>query len=306
MSNTQKFLRTNGGDNRSDQLNLVGPWSVVTLHTYWSWWLCSGPLLPGSSPTGCRDRQTIWSVVASLHWASRWRRRYWRSEAALDTLFWLRPKLLALLLPSFSKVLDYSYFSNVFCFEQPTFLYHSALWTNRTAYNVPGGSSLNASEETKLPTYWETPFSRICLGMTVAGQTNYLAINYTADSLYSLIADGQYRATTLGRDAWKALISGSSLQVNCNKGGFNALPIKTAAAKVRIGITSNNQNDCKSNNSRLGFGTGGWPNPKDSCGNAVKHRGDNGDKSITAFGYIFVQWGFFYVGTRTISPNAVV
>ena len=116
----------------------------------------------------------------------------------------------------------YYFLPSIFCFEQATFLYDSALWTNRTAYNVPGGSSLDASEETKLPTYWETPFSRICLGMTAEGQTNYLAINYTADSLYSLIADGQYRATTLGRDTWKALISGSSLQRNCNKEGFNA------------------------------------------------------------------------------------
>ena len=179
----------------------------------------------------------------------------------------------------------------MFCFNQPTFLYNSALWTNRTAYNVPGGSSLDASEETKLPTYWETPFSRICLEMTVAGQTNYLAVNYTADSLYDLIADGHYRATTLGRNAWKVLISGSSLQRNCNKEGFNVSPGDSRAARARIGITSNDQNDCGSNDSRLGFGTGGWPEPKDSCGNAAQHGGDNGDTSIITFGYIFVQWG---------------
>ena len=187
----------------------------------------------------------------------------------------------------------YYFLPSIFCFEQPTFLYDSALWTNRIAYNVPGGSSLNASEATKLPTYWETPFSRICLGMTVAGQTYYLAINYTADSLYSLISDGQYRATTLGRDAWKALISRSSLQVNCNKEGFNALPGGSKAARARIGITSNDQNECNSTDSRLGFGTGGRPEPKASCGNAAKHGGDNGDQSITAVGYIFVQWGVY-------------
>ena len=182
----------------------------------------------------------------------------------------------------------HDYFPRVFCFDQPTFFYDSALWTNRIAYNVPGGSSLNG-EETKLPTYWETPFSRICLGMTVAGQTNYLAINYTADSLHALIADGQYRATTLGRDAWKALITNSSLQENCNKEGFNALPGDPGAARARIGITSNEYNDCDQNDSRLGFGTGGARNPNDSCGNSAYHDGDNGDKNITAFGFIFVQ-----------------
>ena len=210
-------------------------------------------------------------------------------EEALDTLLWLHPNLLAISRP-LSNVLDYWHFSSVFCFEQPTFLYDSALWTSRIAFNVPGGSSLDASEETKLPTFWETPLSRICLGMTVAGKTNYLAINYTADSLYALIADGQYRATTLGRDAWKALISDSSLQVNCNKEGFNALPGKSGS-RARIGITSNNENDCESNDSRLGFGTGSWPEPNDSCGNAAKHGGDNYDKRIPTFGYIFVQWG---------------
>ena len=170
-----------------------------------------------------------------------WRRRYWSSEAAFHTLYLMASGTLGTVTP-FSKVLGLlTLFKRFFFFEQPTFLYDSALWTNRTAYNVPGGSSLNASEETKLPTYWETPFSRICLGMTVAGQTNYLAINYTADSLYSLIADGQYRNTTLGRYTWKALISGSSLQRNCNKEGFNALPGGPGFARARIGITSNEQ-----------------------------------------------------------------
>ena len=124
--------------------------------------------------------------------------------------------------------------------------------------------------------------------MTVAGQTNYLAINYTADSLYSLIADGQYRNTTLGRDAWKALITNSSLQENCNKEGFNALPGDPGAARARIGITSNNENNCSSNDSRLGFGTSGRGDLNDSCGNSAYHGGDNGDKKITAFGFIFV------------------
>ena len=131
--------------------------------------------------------------------------------------------------------------------------------------------------------------------MTVAGQTNYLAINYAADSFYALIADGQYRNTTLGRDAWKALISGSSLQVNCNKEGFNALPGEYESARARIGIISNNEDDCRTSDSRLGFGTaGGWQgtgirNPNGSCGNSAFFEGDNGDRKIAAFGFIFVQ-----------------
>ena len=49
--------------------------------------------------------------------------------------------------------------------------------------------------------------------MRIGNQTNFIAINQQASSLYSLIADGIYRATTLGRDYWKTLIgSQASLQ----------------------------------------------------------------------------------------------
>lgn len=43
----------------------------------------------------------------------------------------------------------------------------------------------------------------------------------------------------------------SALQVNCNKEGFN---VETAAEKVRIGIISNQENDCSSCDSRIGVG----------------------------------------------------
>ena len=60
--------------------------------------------------------------------------------------------------------------------------------------------------------------------MKIGNQTNFIVINKKANSLYSLIADGKYRATSLGHDTWKKLIgSQASLQDNCNKEGFNAV-----------------------------------------------------------------------------------
>ena len=77
--------------------------------------------------------------------------------------------------------------------------------------------------ETMLPTYWETEFTRICLGMKNGKETNFIAINITASSLFSLIADGKYHPTSLGRDKWKSLLrSNASLQSNCTREGFNA------------------------------------------------------------------------------------
>jgi len=119
---------------------------------------------------------------------------------------------------------------------------------------------------------------------------NYLVINQTADSLYSLIGDGQHRTTSLGPDTWKALIgSRASLQQNCNMEGFNAVCSGQTHSKVRIGIVANNEDDCKLCDSRIGFGAEGYPDESNTCGNVAKHRPDNGDKYIEAIGYIFIN-----------------
>ena len=173
---------------------------------------------------------------------------------------------------------------------QQTFHYDSDFWKNKTEFNLPGGETGFDSQETKLPTYWETDFSKICLGMKYGQQIRYIVIDKQADSLYSLIADGQHRATSLSREKWKSLIGQeSSLQLNCNMEGFNAAGPNSGYSKARIGIIGNEQNDCNSCDSRIGFGTGGAHDKSNSCGNDAKYGPDNGEKSIKAFGYILVQ-----------------
>ena len=89
---------------------------------------------------------------------------------------------------------------------QRTFHYDSNYWRNKIEYNLPGGETGFDTVETKLPTYWNTSFSKICLGMKIDQQLRFIVINMEADSLYSLIADGHYRPTYLGRDTWRSLI----------------------------------------------------------------------------------------------------
>lgn len=128
--------------------------------------------------------------------------------------------------------------------------------------------------------------------MKIPGEENvyFIVINKAADSLYSLIADGQFRATSLGRNTWKSLLgSQGSLQEKCNREGFNAAPAIQQRSKARIGILGNNENDCHSCDSRIGFGTGGSPDTSNTCGDVAYHAPDNGDKNIKAMGYIFVQ-----------------
>lgn len=173
-----------------------------------------------------------------------------------------------------------------------TFRYDSKLWSNNIDFNFPGGKTGFDHHETKLPTYWDTPFSKICLGMKIGHQINFILIIKQANSLYSLIADGHYRATSLGRNAWKTLVgSQASLQLNCNMEGFNAVGSDASFSKARIGIINNQQNHCGSCDSRIGFGTGGFPDDSNTCGNEASgsYLPDNGNKKIKAMGYIFVQ-----------------
>ncbi|KAL9953753.1 hypothetical protein ACROYT_G041216 [Oculina patagonica] len=87
-----------------------------------------------------------------------------------------------------------------------TFHYESGYLSDNNEYNLRGGETGFDTQETKLPTYWNTPFTKICLGMKIGQQINFVVIYKQADSVYSLIADGQYRANSLGRNTWKTLI----------------------------------------------------------------------------------------------------
>ena len=126
--------------------------------------------------------------------------------------------------------------------------------------------------------------------MKISGQLRFIVISKQANSLYSLIADGKYRATSLGRDEWKKLIGvAGSLQLGCNKEGFNAVSTSSYRSKARVGYIANDGNNCGYCDSRIGFGTGGYPDNSITCGNVATHSPDNGDRNIKAMGYILVQ-----------------
>ena len=141
--------------------------------------------------------------------------------------------------------------------------------------------------------------------MKIGEQIRFIVINMKASSLYSLIAEGKYRSTSLGRDTWKKLIgSEASLQLNCNTEGFNVICDRPVFSKARIGIATNNQNHCRSCDSRIGFGTGGQYDDSNTCGNEASQTPDNGDKHIKAIGYILVHWK--QRKTRTVYLNVKI
>ena len=145
-----------------------------------------------------------------------------------------------------------------------------------------------------MPSYWSNPFTKLCLGMRVGEVTKWVSINQTAVSLHSLLEYDIYKETNIGRETWKSLLDSSSLQLNCNKEGFNvASPTgREGSAITRIGIISNNENHCESCNSRIGFGsagTGGGQHVNSGGNEATRHQADNGEKHIKANCYILIQ-----------------
>ena len=99
--------------------------------------------------------------------------------------------------------------------NQQNFKYDSELWSNKKTFQ---SNSLDLDDkETKLASYWTLPFTELRLGMKVDGTIRWISFSYRASSLYSIIADGQYRSTNIGKSKWRSLLPRSSMQTNCNK-----------------------------------------------------------------------------------------
>ena len=98
---------------------------------------------------------------------------------------------------------------------------------------------------------------------------------------------------SIGRSKWKALVADSSLQSYCNREGFN-IKGDGNELKLRIGILSNQENNCLTPESYLGFGSNmaSLCNPEVkpiSAGNFAACFADNGEKSLPVMGYILLQ-----------------
>ena len=172
---------------------------------------------------------------------------------------------------------------------QSMFRYDSSYWTRKTTYsdNSYGRDGGLDNRQYKGSTYWATSFKEICVGMKYNDNLRAFSFSYPASSLYDLIADGRYRPTHLGRNKWKSLISGSSLQRHCNREGFN---VYYSYIRVRLGLLANEQNHCHSPDSYLGLGAYFYTNTGNTAGNlAPCCSPDNGHKNLKVMGYILVR-----------------
>lgn len=128
--------------------------------------------------------------------------------------------------------------------------------------------------------------------MKIGSQLTFIVLkrNNIVPSLYSVIADGQKRFTTLGRNTWKSLVGvRATLQTYCDYEGFNQVCSHSTGSRARIGVVNNDNDQCNTCDSRPGFGTGGYIDDTNTCGNVGPGSSDNGGKNTKAMGYISVQ-----------------
>ena len=183
---------------------------------------------------------------------------------------------------------------------QDEFNYKSSYWTNKATYAFQDGLEGLTDKQTKLASYWNTPFNKICLGMKASDNiTRWIAIDYEARSLYHVIANETLQKTNAGRANWASLINvGPFLHANCNKEGFNVQSVfnQPDYMHVRIGIVASDDDNCINFDSFIGFGAiihrNAWARiSHTTCGNVEINVVGNSLHlwNIATYGYILVQ-----------------
>lgn len=132
------------------------------------------------------------------------------------------------------------------------------------------------------------PLSNLRVGFSSFGSSS---VNWQTMTLsrpfpsFTTAMNSGYTSSGIGRNAWKALVGpDASLQPYCNLEGINAIP--SGYTNVRLGISSNEQNDCNSCDSGIGFGISGGTATISVGDYAPCCSTDNGQKQIAFFGYI--------------------
>jgi hypothetical protein len=134
--------------------------------------------------------------------------------------------------------------------------YFSGLWNTDATLNP--GSMMMDTTSAKLAAFNLFPVASILLGVLMNGTSDIrwltVGLPQTYPSLKSVFS-GPFIPTNIGRAGWKNWIGNtSSLQLHCNKEGFNTNPVDYRYQAVRIGIVGNNEYNCASVDSALGVG----------------------------------------------------
>jgi hypothetical protein len=172
--------------------------------------------------------------------------------------------------------------------EKDTFEYNQKVWEDSEAHR-PDFPDLD-EQEAKLKSFSTISFKEVRLGMIENKIPRWIVVPLAfgaAPSLEELVRNSDGVTTNVMESTWRALVESPSLQQNCKREGFNIVAKDNARARVRIGILGNNEMDCISADSLIGFGADkahGGPS-----GNFARTMPDNGDKTTRTFGYVLVR-----------------
>ncbi|MAO84226.1 MAG: hypothetical protein CMH50_10155 [Myxococcales bacterium] len=166
--------------------------------------------------------------------------------------------------------------------EQDTFLYSSPLWTNREVLN-PNSTNMDLVEM-KSEAALSMPVAEFRIGFQEPDHaTRFLHIGMKEEKpLRMYFFYGRFQSTEAGRDAWKNLMVSGSLQLNCNREGFNN------GNRLRIGILGNQENDCRTPDSWLGIGANAEGH---SVGNMAigQYNPDDGERDTRAWAFVYAR-----------------
>jgi hypothetical protein len=178
-----------------------------------------------------------------------------------------------------------------------TFRYTSPLWTNDDTLN--SGSPELDRTEAKLASFSTLAFTQLRVGMAEASHAQstlqFAETDLTGTSLMSLFQKSTSTPLDLVRSEWTGLLPNVSLQQNCSLSALNLGQSNSSpnAIRVRIGFLGNNEPNCSTPDSWMGFGSnlGG-----DCQGTTVGGHACYGNFAslpspvlVRAFGYVFVR-----------------
>jgi large repetitive protein len=138
--------------------------------------------------------------------------------------------------------------------DPTTFEYDSQYWDSTALINETV-TDPTTDDNMKNEAYNSLPFIEVRLDMSTQGNSHILAS--TQNSALTLFNGPQLGITGFNRNNFLDWIDVSNSnwnnQPNCNAIGFN-LSVDGGEARCRYGITMNNENDCNTNDSAIGFG----------------------------------------------------
>ncbi len=170
--------------------------------------------------------------------------------------------------------------------SKETFIYDSNYWTTNNVLNKD--YYIYDNTEFKSDLFNRLPFNNIYLELETWNNKNAVKLSYSSNNLLSIFNGDNYINYSYWKSNWMSLVPGSSLQPYCNNEWFNAYA--STWLRARIGITSNNENDCTSNDSVVWI----WLNQRRDYFSTVWNNCWSTlcswwNKEINSFWYIFIR-----------------